>query len=256
MMMRGLLRALLALLVAAATAFAVVSIAPASVAGWAVSRASPATLRLTDTDGTLRNGRGRLSDAAGRWSLPLAWTLDGSELWRGALIVHVGGSAADLVHGTLRATPSTLRATGFEARLPASMATNFLPPGIALAFGGNVVVSAPDFAIDSHADGFASAGHASASWSPARMADAAGNAIDLGTLTADANAAGGRVDVELANAGGDTAIAGGVHVAGERVDADVTLTPRGAPPPLLHSLASFGTATASGGTRFSYHGTH
>ena len=48
---------------------------------------------------------------------------------------------------------------------------------------------------------------------------------------------------------------GDARVVANRIDADLTLTPRtGAPLPLLQSLAAFGAARPGGGARFGYHG--
>jgi len=248
--MRVGIRILATLVVALAILFVAVHAAPAQLAGWWLRHASGGALLITDAQGSLYDGRGNLGDAAGRWSVPVAWTLETGALARGVLGVRFGASPADAVRGTLRVSPARVDASDVDVTLPAAIMTGSLPPMIALNAGGSVVLTATAFTLDDHAHG-----HASVHWAPARVADAAAQTVDFGSVTADIVANGERIDVTINSAGGDTALAGTARVAGARVDADVTLTPRRQPPSsLLRTLAAFGAAAADGGTRFGYHG--
>ncbi len=225
-------------------------IAPAALAVAWLNDASHGMLQLSDASGTLHDGRGRIGDRAGRWSIPVAWSLDAGMLWRGTLVVHLG-SATDSVHATLRISRSGVDARDVDVSIPAAVATSMLPPMIALNAGGTVVVTSDALAL-----GEQTQGSAHARWLQARLADAGGNALDFGTVSAELRAADdGSATVTMAGAGGDTALDGSAHLAANRIDADLTLMPRtGAPLPLLQSLAAFGAARPGGGASFAYHG--
>jgi hypothetical protein len=248
--MRPLLRAVAALVVVLLLGVIVYAAAPAGVAAWCVRHASDGAVLLADAEGSLRDGRARVTDARGRWSVPFVWTLDAGTLWQGALTVHFGASPADPVRGTLRISRAAIFASDVDATVPAAIATLWLPPVIALDIGGEVRLTSPAFQWGDHPQG-----HATARWSPARVADARAQVLDFGTLSAALDAQDDRLVARITSAGGDTAATGDVRVAGARIDADVILASRTATPsPLLHAIAPFGSAQPDGATRYSYHG--
>lgn len=224
--------------------------APASIAAWYVDRLGGGAIRLADSEGLLRRGQARITDAGGRWSVPIAWTIDTVGLWRGELELRLGSTPGDALRGRFRLSAGTIEGDDIDVTLPARMVSTWLPPGIALAAGGELTFAAQALRLSEHSEG-----RAALRWSPARVADAKAQAIDLGIVTAQLVARGERIDATLASQGGDTAITGDVRITAAGLDSDVTLTPRTSPAsPLLHALAGFGVPAANGGVRLSYHG--
>jgi len=143
--MRPLLRAAAALVVVLSLVVIVYAAAPAGVAAWGVRHASDGAVLLADAEGSLRDGRARVTDARGRWSVPVVWALDAGTLWQGALTIYFGASPADSVRGTLRISRAAIFASDVDATVPAAIATLWLPPVIALDIGGDVRLTSPAF---------------------------------------------------------------------------------------------------------------
>ncbi|MEP7063752.1 MAG: type II secretion system protein N [Betaproteobacteria bacterium] len=249
--MRRLTRALAVVGFLVLLAMVAVLAAPASVVAWLVEWQTHGTIRLADTEGSLRSGRARVTDAGGRWSAPVAWTLDAGAWWRGVLTLHLGQSPTDPVRGSIELSRNAIAASGLDVTVPAAIVRAWLPAIVALDLGGDIRISAPSLRVDDRI----AQGRVSAVWTPARLVDGAGNVADFGSATVDVDAGDGKVIGRLASVGGDTALAGEMRVDGARVDADITLTPRTATPSaLLRNVTVFGSAAPDGGTRFSYHG--
>ena len=233
-----------------ATVIAILAM-PAGVAAWGVTRISDGAIVLADADGMLHSGRGRVTDTAGHWSVAVAWDIDCAKLWRGVLSIRFGATPADAIRGTLDVSRAEVIARNVDATVPAAIAQAWLPPSVALRVGGEIAIVSTEWVLRRQD----ARGRATARWSPARIADSRANVIDFGVLSADIDASGEGIAAKLANAGGDTLIAGDIRIRDVSIDADVTVTPRSsAPSPLLAMIAPFGATAAGGGTRFSYHG--
>lgn len=225
--------------------------APATLAAHGVLEASGGVLTLADATGRLVDGRGRLVDSGHRVSVPVAWTVDAGALLAGTLVVHLGRDPGDRVRGIVHVTRDAIQFDATDITLPAAFASAWLPPVPAIDFGGDLRLTAAAWRI-----GAGPRGDARAYWTPARVADARGQTLDFGAVTASIETRGDTTVAALSSAGGDTAIGGTLGVSVARVDADLTLTPRDAmPAPLLSAISGAGSPAPAGGTRFAYHGT-
>jgi hypothetical protein len=249
--MAAVLRVFAALGVALLLVVIALAWAPATLAARGVLEASGGALTLADARGRLVEGQARLVDSGHHVSVPVTWTVDTGALLAGALVVHLGSGPGDRVRGVVRVMRDAIAFEATDITLPAAFANAWLPPVVAIDVGGDLRLTAAAWRI-----GADPRGDARAYWTPARVADARGQTLDFGAVTASIATRGDATEAALASAGGNTTIGGTLGVSGARVDADLTLTPRDATPaPLLRAISSFGAPAPAGGTRFAYHGT-
>ena len=130
-----------------------------------------------------RRARGAPAIAAGRWSMPGRMdarrpACSREACWRAPGDRANGRGARDAAR-----VARDVDARDVDVSIPAAVATSMLPPMIALNAGGTVVVTSDAIALGDQARG-----SARARWSPARLADAGGNALDFGTVSVDGSA--------------------------------------------------------------------
>jgi general secretion pathway protein N len=241
----------LAAIVALALLAALAAWAPAWLLDARLGAASQGRWRLADTHGTVWNGRGRITSAEGAASLALAWTIDPLRLLRGDLALQLQpAEGSDQPRGAIAWRDATLALDGVVLALPAAIANALPVTGNALAFGGTVVVEAPQLRL--RADG--GDGAATARWSDARVAGAAGT-LALGTVTVNAAPRNGRIEGRIENRGGDVRLDGEFAASGGGLDINARLTPLpGASPAVVRALAALGTPDAGGAVRVQWRG--
>jgi len=225
-----LLAAGIALLVLAGAA-----LAPASLAGLAVDRASRGAATLADSEGTIWRGRATLVTGGGQ--LPLAWSMDAWPLLRGQLRVHLEprDGVPESPRGTIALGHDDIELAGTRIVIPVAM----------LATKGRAVIRpAGEITLTSHALAWTppvAAGAAEIVWRNAQLVVAGGGALALGTVSATLTATGDRIAGPLANVGGDVDVGGDVSLtAPAALDVALTVRPRaGTDSPIARTLALF-----------------
>ena len=242
-------RILFALLVVLVVAIAVVALAPASLIDSMLADRTRGALHLADAAGTLRSGRGVLSDNSGTLRLPIAWHVALVPLLRGELEIVLdpeGDSARP--KGVLTRRDGTLAVSGLEIHAPAS-SLRVLLPLTAPPLGGDLKVSAPDFQWGDRAP----TGQIDAQWSSANIAIADAT-VALGDVRVVAMPEGRALRGTFDNRGGDVAVRGEFTLA-DVLDVSASLTPApGAPADVLRVLAALGPPDANGVVRLAWHG--
>jgi len=239
------------LILLVALAAAVVAFLPATLVDGRLAAVTAGKLRVADASGTVWNGRGALTDAAGAWRMPFTWRVSPLDVLRGqrevTLLPPAGASAPRGVIGQ--------RGDGVEVRdlaleFPARALTAFFPTGIVPALGGMVSVTSPTMTFA----GSQPAGTLDARWTGARIV--AGDAIaDLGTVRLAVTPRGNDLAGTLGNEGGNVRVQGTLSYTAPSLAVDATLTPAAdAPPALLRLFASLGAQDSSGRARFVWRG--
>jgi hypothetical protein len=239
------------LLAAALVIFALagVALAPASLAGFALERATRGAVTFAGAEGTIWRGRGTL--VAGSAQLPLGWTLDAWPLLRGQLRVHLeapeGAIAAP--RGVVALGPDGVELADVQVVFPAAMlatrARAFIRPA------GDITLVSPALTWQPRI----ATGDTGIVWRNAQLVVAGGGAIALGTVTATLTAAGDRLAGPIVNEGGDVELGGDITLtAPAALDMSMTVHPRsGSESPLLRTLAAVATPD-DGGWRVRWHG--
>ncbi len=239
------------LLAAAIVLFALagVALAPASLAGFAIERATRGAATFAGAEGTIWRGRATLMTAGAQ--LPFGWTLDAWPLLHGELRVHLEAPEGIVAapQGVIALGRSGVELAGvrivFPAALLATPARAFIRPA------GEITLVSPALTLQQRS----AAGDASIVWRNAQLVVTGGGAIALGTVTATLTAAGDRLAGPLLNDGGDVEIGGDVALtAPAALDVTMTVHPRsGSESPLARTLAAI-AAPDDGGWRFRWHG--
>lgn len=225
---------------------AVAALAPAALLDWRLAAVTQGRLRLADSEGTVWNGRGVLTDAPGTWSAPLAWRVQPVALLGGVLDVTLNPVRGAIEpRGEIRLSQSDITLKNVVLSLPAAaLPSASSDPAIVTLFG-EITVEAEALRWDRRSGD----GVLHARWPSARIA-AAGVTAVLGTLTMqlvprDAHLAG-----TIANTGGDVRIAGHVAFAAESIELDATITPLASTPPqIARTLALLGPTDSRGAVR-------
>jgi len=225
---------------------AIAVLAPAALLDWRLAAVTQGRLRLADSEGTVWNGRGVMTDRPGTWSVSLAWRVQPLALLRGVLDVtlHPVGGASE-PRGEIRLSQSEITLRNVALSLPAvALQSAIGDRGIVTLFG--------DIAVEAEAlrwDGKSGDGVLHAQWPSSRIA-AAGMTALLGTLTMTLVPRDARLAGTIANTGGDVRIAGNVAFTAESIDLDATITPLAStPPPIARTLVLLGPTDSSGAVR-------
>jgi len=225
---------------------AIAVLAPAALLDWRLAALTQGRLRLADSEGSVWNGRGVLTDAPGIWSVSLAWRVQPVALLGGVLDVTlhpVGGASAP--RGAIRLSQSDITLKNVALSLPAAALQSASgDPGIVTLFG--------EITVEAEAlrwDGRSGDGVLHAQWPSARIT-AAGVTAELGTLTMTLVPREARLAGTIANTGGDVRITGNVAFAAESVELDTTITSLASTSPqIVRMLALLGSPDSSGAVR-------
>lgn len=236
--------AALAFLLAAVAAFM-----PAALVDRRLDAATAGRIRLADAAGTVWEGRGAVTDAAGTWRAPLAWSISKADVLRNVHAVSlrpIDGAATP--HGTVEVIDDGARVHDLAVEAPAQALAALLPVRALPVLGGTIAVSAADFAWTAKEK----SGRIDAQWRGARLVSGDAQA-DLGTVTLSATPQGAALSGRIANTGGDVRLDGTVAVADGSVSVDGTIAPAaGAPPHIVRALAALGTPDAGGAVRIAW----
>ena len=242
--------AIVVLVIAVAIA-TVVAFLPASLVDGRIASATQGKVRLADATGTVWDGRGVLTDAAGTWRMPLGWTISKADVLRGthAVVLHpVDGATSPA--GRVEVVDNGVRVRDLRVEMPAQALVGALPMRPMPAFGGTIAIAASDLAWNDKAK----TGALEAHWRGARVA-AGDNVADLGTVDFAASPQDSRIAGKVTNSGGDVRVDGTLSVAGASIAVDATVAPTpGAPPNIARALASAGTPDANGTVRIGWRG--
>jgi len=235
-----------ALAVALLLLAAVATLAPAALLDARLAAATHGGLRLTDTAGTVWNGRGKLTGNTRTWSLPVQWKLDPIAALRGGVSITLQASeGGDVPRGSVAWRDDALTIEGVALTLPAAALNGSLAAGNTLAFGGYIAVDTPHL----RWNGREGDGAATAQWSGARVAGNVGT-VALGTVSVNFAPRGERLDGHIESRGGDVRIDGEIAVSSAGFDVSATLAPLpSAPPEVIRALGALGTPDASGAVR-------
>ncbi|MGI8896554.1 MAG: type II secretion system protein N [Casimicrobiaceae bacterium] len=225
---------------------AIAVLAPAALLDWRLAAVTQGRLRLADSEGTVWNGRGVLTDAPGTWSVSVAWRVQPVALLGGVLDVTLYPvRGASEPRGEVRLSQSEITLKNVALSLPAAALQNASGDPAIVTLFGEITVEAEAL----RWDGRRGDGVLHARWPSARIAVADVTAL-LGTLTMTLVPRDARLAGTIANTGGDVGIAGNVAFAAESIELDATITPLAATPPLLaRMLALLGPADSSGAVR-------
>jgi len=232
--------------VALLIAVALLWLAPATLVGPRLDRATAGGVTLVNTEGTVWNARGSL--VAGGISVPLAWSIDPWQFANGELRIRVTPHSAAAI-GAPRAEVNVRDGHAVFRELDLVLPAAWIAgaSGVRLGWrpGGEVAVTiaALDWSPPS------SRGEARIVWRGAQIAPAAGGSpLELGTVSATLSAAGDRLAGPISNQGGDVAIGGEFSArAGQEARITLTLTPRRADDTALaRALAGIGTPDGAG----------
>ena len=229
------------LVVAAAAAFA-----PATLLDIRLDAATQGQLRLTNAEGSVWNGKGRVTNAQRTWSLPIAWKVAPLEFARGEIAVALRdtGHGGDS-RGNFAWRDGTLTAEGVALSVPSSAVSGAMAADNMVALGGTLLLDASHFGWS----GSGGDGAAMVRWSGARMASNAGT-ISLGTVTANCTPRDGRVQCKVENRGGDVRIDGEFSWSSAGIDVNAALSALpSTPPAMARALSTLGTPDASGAVR-------
>jgi hypothetical protein len=234
---------LLLLLALVLLGIAIVWLAPATLVGTRIERATGNRLTLSATEGTLWRGRGTVG--AGELQLPIAWQVHPSALLRGEVAVSVTPrtSGTPTARGEVTATPNGVRVRNLAVALPASALVAAAIQRPRLDATGMVELTSALF------DWPPSAASApiSAMWQGARIGLAGGENVGLGDVAATLVPANGRLTGPLHNTGGDVGIDGDISIDanGGGVVRGV-VTPRRLDDARLAALQALGTPEGNG----------
>lgn len=238
-------------LVVAALAL-VAALAPATWVASLIATQSKGTMSLTEAQGTLWSGRGTAVLGGGRWAAPVRWTLSPWALLHGRLELALAPQDTAALPAQVSADSHGYALAATSVTLPAAALLGSLQKVLPISLGGDVTLSTPGAALR---DGAAS-GELTLRWQAARLADAAGRALDLGTIATTLRARDGAFAGTLANTGGEAALTGDLVAGLAGSSIDITVVPRtGSPSPLLQTLALFGSQVPGGGTRIRWQST-
>lgn len=221
-------------------------LAPATLVGNRIERASGGALRLADTEGTIWHARGMLLGGAAR--LPLAWDLEFWPLLRGHWRLHVrpyAGTPGGAPRAILELRSGSMSARDVDVVFPASMLAAFSATPSGWKVNGDVALSTAAFEWappDSR-------GNLDVEWRQARLTLAADGApLDLGNVTINAKAQGDALGGPIRNDGGALSIQGEWTArASEGAVVTLTLAPRAdADPTLANALAALGPRSDAG----------
>ena len=212
----------------------VVALAPASLAGVALQRASGGAVTLAVADGTLWHGRGTITSGPAL-RVPVAWSIDPWPLVRGELWLHLSppNAAGPSPHGEIVARRGALSLHDLDVTLPASLVEAFVPrSGIRTA--GDVRLTTPS--LDWTPAAFA--GGARIVWQDAELALSVDPALRLGTVSTALAAEADRLTGPVTNEGGAYDVRGSVSLSASGAPSmAITMTPRGGDPAQTRSLA-------------------
>lgn len=230
---------------------AVVSFLPASLVEDRIASRSEGKFRLSDASGTVWDGRGVLTDGAGSWRMPVAWTISKSDIVRGVHAVTLKPTGGASPSGTIEMVDGGVRIRDLRLEMPAQAIFGTLAIKPMPAFGGTVTVAANDLTWTEKAK----TGGFEAHWRDARVASGE-NAADLGTVDLVGAPQEARIGARLTNTGGDVRVDGNVtFAAGGGATVDATLTPApNAPAKIAGAIAAMGTPDANGGVRIAWRG--
>jgi Type II secretion system (T2SS), protein N len=218
---------------------------PATLLDARLKNATMGELRLADTDGSVWNGRGILTNEQRTLSLPVRWQVSPWSLLRGGVEVALHGLDGDgLPRGDVEWRDATMTVDGLSLALPAAAFVT----GETLALGGNLAIDAP------HLRWSASGGDGAATlqWSGARVT---GNTatLALGTVTVDLVPHDGRLEGRIENRGGEIRVDGDLAWSEGSLGVNATLTPMAsAPPSVVRALSALGTPDANGAVRLQW----
>ena len=230
---------------------AIVAFAPASLVDGRLASVTTGRLRVTDTSGTVWDGRGVLTDATGSWRMPVGWTIDRAALARGALAVALvpadGGGGP---RGTIDITRGATSVRDMTVDIPARALAGTLPARAAVTIDGTVAITAPAF----DWNGDRGVGTLDARWRDARVS-AGGVTADLGTVDVALAPKDGGLAGRIANSGGDVRLEGTLNLAGSMAGVEVAVTPMPtAPPQIARVLGALGAPDANGAVRITWRG--
>ena len=231
---------------------AVVSFLPASIVEDRIASRSQGKFHLSDATGTVWDGKGVLTDGAGTWRMPVAWSISKADVARGARVVSLKPAGAlGSPTGTIEMVDGGVRIRDLRVEMPAQALLGTLAIKPAPSLGGTVTVTANDLTWTEKAK----TGGFEAKWRDARIASG-DNAADLGTVDLVGSPQSAGIAGRLTNTGGDMRVDGNVMLApGGGATVDATLTPASnAPPRIAGALAALGTPDASGGVRIAWRG--
>ncbi|MFO1305265.1 MAG: type II secretion system protein N [Burkholderiales bacterium] len=231
---------------------AVVSFLPASLVEDRIASRSQGKLHLADASGTVWDGKGVLTDGAGSWRLPVAWTISKADVARGVHVVTLRpGAGPGSPTGTIEVVDGGVRVRDLRLEMPAQALAGTLALKPAPSLGGTVTVSANDLTWTDKAK----SGGFEAHWRDARIASG-DNAAELGTVDFAGSPQDARIAGRLTNTGGDVRVDGNVtFAAGGGATVDATLTPApNAPPRIASAIAALGTPDANGSVRIAWRG--
>ena len=159
-------------LIAVLVAFAVMVVvaaaafAPATLLDMRLDAATQGQLRLTNAEGSVWNGKGRVTNAQRTWSLPVAWKFAPLEFARGGMAVALrdtgqgGGS-----RGNFTWRDGTLTAEGVALSVPSSAVSGAMAADNLVALGGTLALDASHFGWSgSGGDGAAMVDGAAPAW--------------------------------------------------------------------------------------------
>jgi general secretion pathway protein N len=244
-------RILLAVIVVVALAVAIAAFLPASLADSRLATATQGKLRLADATGTVWDGGGTLTDAAGTWRLPVQWRIAPGALLRGTRELELLPAAgATTPRGTVAMEGDGIVVRNLTLDIPAAALATVLPLRVLPAFGGMVNVTAPAFTFSPSAP----TGSLDARWTGARLG-LLGATADLGDVRLALAPRGNALGGTLSNDGGDLRIEGTLDYTAPQLGIDATVAPTpAAPPAVTRLLALAGTPDATGRLRFAWRG--
>jgi general secretion pathway protein N len=224
---------------------------PATLVDRRLAAASNGKLRLADAAGTLWNGRGNVSDAAGTWRVPVGWTISKRSVVRGVhelVLRPIDGASSP--QGAVVVVEDGIALSNVVLEIPAAALQSAMPAKGLAVTGGTLAVSSAAFAWNA-AGG---TGTLAAQWRNARLV-VADTAADLGTIDLAVTPQGAALNGRITSTGGDVRINGTVTLASAAINVDATVTPAAAAPAAVaRALAAIGTPDASGRVRIAWRG--
>ena len=242
-------RLLVAVLVVLLVIAAIAALAPASLVDAVIADRTRGQLHLVDAAGTLRSGRGVLSDTSGTLRLPVAWRVGLLPLLHGEVEIAFDSEGdATRPRGVIARRDGDLIATNLDLRVPAATLRALLP-STAPSLGGEFHLSSPELKWSDRGP----SGRIDIDWSQASVAVADGT-IALGDVRVAAAPQGPALHGRFDNRGGDVTMRG-EFTLGDTTDVSASLAPvPGAPPEVVRALAALGQPDANGMVRVAWHG--
>jgi general secretion pathway protein N len=229
---------------------AIAAFAPASLVDRRLSATTSGKLRLSDAAGTVWNGTGILTDAAGAWRVPVGWSVSVPALARGAFTITLLPTAGASPRGTIQIATDAATLRDVVVELPATLLASALPGRAPVVLGGNLALNTSAF----EWNGERGSGALNVRWHDARLV-AAGTTADLGTVDITLEPQGNRLAGHIGNAGGDVRVDGTIMVSATMIGVDAEIAPLPAtPPPVLRALAALGAPDSTGAVRIAWRG--